>query len=739
MIANRKYLFLLLFSAAIGHSARAQIDTNVLKKFVFPLNRQLYNGYVDEEQNNILKYDGKADQQLIISANDEINYRATQAITIKTDWLQYRIETDSGLNHTQKVRYVQGLKSLLQTMQTGWRAKLISPINLPASIEAYNNCIELDKEGIGIDGYIRQLEYEVAYPVAKSIAFEKNSGFTKARNELVLKYCILHPEKTLPTLRDNPNMPFADSLIRTLDKRKFARQIYDFAQAGDHLGALIRNITDDVFIKTIARMARSRSGQQYFPFLDEIVNDKLTIEEIDSVKDDSLLYYRMLVKTQLSYVRRAINKDTAFEFRALTDKLVKRAKEFFVNEINGLHYEPAEVRFKSIQPMTAEELYYLAVSSEGSIYTSSFVKGVYPLMMKKCNNKGDSLLMLVGFDKYRKFIKMAAGYNTLGNFLSTFPPAVNPGEEDAARTLMRAFVKNLEKSEGAEDAVDVADSYASIAESLKPMADDMLKNIRDNYKRNEMAGNKKGKAVYMILEKLFLSADSTRKIDLTAELGIPPVYEVPYNSLVNDSGRVIMQVFFYGDKDGQSIFRGFLGTFSNSNWKIVDSSKWVTINSVKGKPVSIYANKPLPEEGGEDEEAQKQLCSYLQKNKLYPVVTIHRGHSYTAPSTIEQMAATSKVVFLGSCGGYLIMKDALEVSPDAHIIFTKQIGDTRVNRPFFQLLTDKIRSGNNIEWISFWKELDKMARSEDFEDYVPPHKNLGALFIKAYKIAMGEE
>jgi hypothetical protein len=171
----------------------------------------------------------------------------------------------------------------------------------------------------------------------------------------------------------------------------------------------------------------------------------------------------------------------------------------------------------------------------------------------------------------------------------------------------------------------------------------------------------------------------------------------------------------------------------------VDSSKWVTIHSVKGKPVSIYANKPLPEEGGEDEEAQKQLCSYLQKNKLYPVVTIHRGHSYTAPSTIEQMAASSKVVFLGSCGGYLIMKDALEVSPDAHIIFTKQIGDTRVNRPFFQLLTDKIRSGNSIEWISFWKELDKMAKSEDFEDYVPPYKNLGALFIKAYKIAMGEE
>jgi hypothetical protein len=26
----------------------------------------------------------------------------------------------------------------------------------------------------------------------------------------------------------------------------------------------------------------------------------------------------------------------------------------------------------------------------------------------------------------------------------------------------------------------------------------------------------------------------------------------------------------------------------------------------------------------------------------------------------------------------------------------------------------------------------------EFDDYIPPYKNLGAIFIKAYKIAMGE-
>ena len=34
--------------------------------------------------------------------------------------------------------------------------------------------------------------------------------------------------------------------------------------------AVIRNIKDDNFVSTIVKMARSKSGMQYFPFLDNI-------------------------------------------------------------------------------------------------------------------------------------------------------------------------------------------------------------------------------------------------------------------------------------------------------------------------------------------------------------------------------------------------------------------------------------------------------------------------------------
>jgi hypothetical protein len=745
IIAMTRFVILWASFIVLGQTASAQSSfpskpAKNVQNCKPPLTRELFHDYVDAQQKNILKSDGKNDNLFAPSANEEVNFALTQAATTKIDALQCVIETDSTLNDQVKKKYLKGVEYMLKFFVSNTAYKRVSQLILPDIITAYEKCMQKDKQGLSIEGIITALSYEAGYSVirADNVTFEKNPGYKAGQQVVVLKYCVLHPDKTFSILRDNPDMPFADSLIKTIAK-KYTKQLYDYAQANNKLGAVIRNITGDSFVKAVVTMAKSKDGQQYFCFLDNIVKGKLTYEEIDAAKEDSVLYYRLLVKTQMDYVTRALDKDTAFEFATLAKRLENKAKENFVNTINGLHTETAEVRFRCIQNLTAEELYYLAVSSDGSIYTSSFVKGVYPLMMKKINNRGDSLLLSLHFDKYRKLIKMSAGYNTLGNFLGTFPKSSNSSQEDPANMLMKAFVKNLEKAEGLEDGVDVADSYASIADTLGLVANEMLKNIQDNYQRNASQGNKRGMAIYNILYKLFLSADTTKGIDLTKELGIPPVYEMPYKSLVNDSGKVVMQVFFYGDKDGQGIFKGFVNMFSNTNWKTTSTDKWVCMSSVKGKPVSIYANKPLPEEGGEDEAAQKELCEYLEKNKFYPSITIHRGHSYYADATIEQMFPSSKIVFLGSCGGYHLIHDVLEKAPDAHIIASKQIGATEVNRPFFQLLTEKIRNGNNIDWIPFWKELDKMVVAKEFEDYIPPYKNLGALFIKAYKIAMGEE
>jgi hypothetical protein len=609
--------------------------------------------------------------------------------------------------------------------------------SLPRTIEAYENAMEINKAGESIEDLINGSTYEVGNAVLKSEAFEKNPGIKKSKEIILLKYCSLYPDRIFVTLNDNPGVSFLDSIVKVA-AYKYPRKLYDYAVASNKLGYAIRRV-DDPLVKTVSKMATSRgSGQLYFPFLDNILKGKMTFEDIDDVKNDSIKYYKLLVQTKLDYAERALNKDTAYEVEALNTMLEKKAHEVFVNVINGLHEENDGVRFKIIQQLNAQELYYLAVLSDGIIYTSSFVRGVYPLMMSKINQQGDSLLSTVKFDRYRKFIRMAAGYNTLSNFLSSFQ------NQERAEKLMQAFVGGLEKANGLEDGVDVADSYASIAETIKPLANEMLNNVRNNYERNVQQNDKRGMVIYNLLDKLFLSADSTNNIDLSKELGIPPVYSISYRSLANDSGQVIMQVFFYGDKDkdGQNSFVNFMNMFKGrSEWKISTNDNWVTISSVKGKPISIFANRPLLGENDPDEAAQNKLIEFLAEKKLKPTIVIHRGHSYHVNSTISKLPASAQIVVLGSCGGYNNLNEVLTICENAHIISSKQVGTKSVNEPILQAINSTLLAGKNIDWISMWKDLSSRfqdaASKEKFDDYIPPYKNLGAIFIKAYKKAMG--
>jgi len=420
----------------------------------------------------------------------------------------------------------------------------------------------------------------------------------------------------------------------------------------------------------------------------------------------------------------------------LDQMLHEKAINPFISTINELHEKPDAVRFAILEQLNAQELYYLVIAGETELYTSSYVKGVFPRMMQKFGNRGDSLLASVRFDRFKKFIKMAAGYNTLSDFLASIP------DKDRAQLLMTAFVNNLEKSKGLEDGVDVADSYASIYETLKPVADEMLNNIKLNLDRNTKEDNKRGVVMYNLLYKLFESVDSTQSIDLTKEFGIPPVYNISYQSLVDDSAhKVVMQVFFYGDDDGKMNYNGFLSQLAPANWKKVEDTKyWMAFASTKGQPVEIYANKWFDDEKqeGELDKAQAALDSYLQGKDIQPTIVVHRGHSYWVKYTIDQIQPSAKIVLLGSCGGYNVIHSVLQHAPDAHIIASKQTGKKDINQPFMNILNEKLRTGSNIDWIPLWKEFKaKAGNVEGFDDYVPPYKNLGALFIKAYNSSMG--
>lgn len=331
---------------------------------------------------------------------------------------------------------------------------------------------------------------------------------------------------------------------------------------------------------------------------------------------------------------------------------------------------------------------------------------------------------------------MAANFNQLDTFLRTMPA-------DNATTLMKAFVANLDEANNLEDAVDVADSYSSIKDSI--LLQNILKNVSYNEQKSINQNNNKGKTIYGLLKTIFLSANDN-SIDLTSQIGIPSIYSVDYKYLADDSGRVVQQVFFYGDEDGKMFFPQFVSSFSNKEWKITYKKEWVEIKSLKGNKVWIYANLPLNNDKNLDDTAQIHLGNYLSSNDLRPSVVVHRGHSYWLPRTIDRMSGDAKIIVLGSCGGYQNLTQIIDNCPDAHIISTKEIGKGDINRPILNYLNQTIASGKTLVWKEMWASLTKLfygeankSMRESWDDYVPPYKNLGAIFIKAYNKKMEGE
>nr|MBA4167196.1 hypothetical protein [Chitinophagaceae bacterium] len=425
--------------------------------------------------------------------------------------------------------------------------------------------------------------------------------------------------------------------------------------------------------------------------------------------------------------------------QALTDRMSSKAKQYFIREINALHTVDNEnIRFKRLEGLTPQELYYLIVLGEDEIYTSSYLNVYKKIFQRMAVPRGDSLLLTVNGDYFRKFIKMAAGYNTLNDFLGKM-------DKENATTTMKAFVIHLENTDGLEEAVDVADSYSSIMDKDLPLAKYISSEVKWNLDRNITTNNKRGIVIYNLLNVLFQSADTTAKVDLSKQLGIASIYGEDYNSLTDDSGRVVQQVFFYGDedKDGQNSFENFMKMFRGKpEWKVTMNENWVTIISAKGKPVWIFANRPLLGDDDPDAKAQARLGDFLEENHLKPSIVIHRGHSYHLQYTLNQLSPSAKIVVLGSCGGYNNLNEVLTVCEDAQIISSKQVGTKTVNEPILQAINGSLLSGKNIDWVSMWKGLESKfkdaASREKFEDYIPPYKNLGAILIKAYRKSMGE-
>lgn len=707
-----------------------EVDTLILP---VPLQRRIWHeNKIDKAQQFADMADGVANNAIRIIGDDRGSVILTEAILHDIDQLQVMIENlqfpdlpkGDNTEMQTKIRYLNALYELLRHYQNDAHAE---PVFYRKLVNNFRELVIARHEG-------RLMEYVHRHPDIYTMTNKDLlDGYPEAVDYVYSEMGRKEPVMMIRRLAEFAKYPYADATIAAAAK-VVPNEVYSYASSSNYVLSNAIRRSKDPLVQTIVRISKeSASPLKAMAFLSDVYHRRKTIAEIDQITANPDLFYKQLVRLKL--------ENEKLGSSTLSSELQVRALKY-VRDMNDLHDDPDAVRFRGIDGFTPEELYFMMVYGQDEIYTSSFL-GTFKRMLERLDPTTTSyeLLTRLHFDRFRTFIRMCAGYNTLNRFLDRMP-------QEKRTDLMKSFIANLDKggNDDLEDAVDVADAFGSIqGEALSSF---LQQEVTNNYELSYQQRSLKGMRVYALLATLFnglKAGDNKEAMQLQSEvLDLPPINLVPYKNLVNDSGIVYQQFFFYGDEDGKSSYANFLGGFKDGKWKKTDSKYWTTLTSVTGRKIVIYANLPLTEP--EDEEAQKQLSAHLATNHISPTIIVHRGHSYHLPTTLDHLNRNTRIVILGSCGGYHNLGAVLDSSPDAHIISSKQVGAMNVNEPIVKSINTMLLDGNSVDWISMWKELDVYfttrmpSYKSTFSDYVPPHKNLGSIFIKAYrKLVVSDE
>lgn len=739
----RKITFLLSFillAVLFADTASAQYPVRYKKKEVkpdpyrgdsllrpIPITRQSWHDKIDNEQSRADGRDGKQDKIIRVGKDSTTSAILTRAIIKKVDTLQRMIENmpvvarDNNMDHQHRIRSLRAVWELMRQYNTDTRRKAGYYDTLVANMRGMLKAANEDSL--------------MVYVKANTNIYSLNNGMVlmdaqpQVRAYIYTEIGRAYPMMMIKRLPEYAKDTFAGNIIKEAVKID-PLLIFNYAYSTNYaLKNAVYNTRDPLVEAIVKITSHSVSPPKAFPFLSDIYYGRKTVEEIDTIAAHPDLYFNNLVRLKM--------EDDSIAQKTYVDELQYRALKYYVRQMNELHEEKDEVRFRCIDSLPPTSLFYILVYGQDEIYTSSFLGTFKRLVARMAPMKGDELLDTLNQDHFRTFIRMCAGYNTLSDFLHTM--------DDTMRTeVMDEFISGLQygKDDDLEGAVEVADAFGSIRDTA--LSAYLHQKVKDNYELSYTERSKKGMIVYSLLAMLFqgnrIATSDTGASVASARLKLPPINKVPYNSLVEDSGIVYQQVFFYGDKDGEDSYNSYIGTFKkDKNWKITEHQYWTEIASVTGKKTVIYANLPLKEP--EDEKALDSLTQFLNDSGISPTVMIHRGHSYHLKVTLTKLTEDAKVVILGSCGGYHNLAAVLDRSPDAHIVSSKQTGVMAVNEPLIKALNARLLEGADVNWIGIWSELEGQFKHrpdvmEKFADYVPPYKNLGAIFIKAYKRMM---
>lgn len=678
---------------------------------------------VDEEQ-KVFK-----DFLMTASINPNIKKSLQRFAVNDVNSLQNNLQFLATAPRDKRIKAIRSLSYFMKELQQQLKEDKINQLNIPEILKAYKQTLNdlLDrKNNEAIEKDFKNLNWRNGQLLANAFwEFDEKKQMTDIS---AYKRVVETPEYIFSFLESKPGFYYTDSLIVFMAKN-YPEQLLSYLQKNNNAVAnSIRN-QKNIYVQQLVAFSSNSLASELAPFTVQIAYNELTINDVLEKRKKVNDYFQLLVNTAMSNEQKKQQGDNSDFETALMNALSKKSLDFYVTKINDLHSSTDAARFQSVQTLRPQDLYYIIVSADEEMYTSTYL-GLYKRLLGHFKDQAaDSVLSLVHNDKFRKFMRIAATYNTLSDFLHHMP-------QENSRQLIHLFIADIENSDEEEaisDAVDIADAFITL--SKDPGFNSYVRQeLEDGLQKSKKNNQYQSERLYSILQRVYNLVNNDQ-----SENNLSANYKrLPFTSLKDKKGNVSELVIFYGDEDGKSSYGSFMSLFKDkSQWEVSTNDSWVTISSLKGQPIKIYANLPLNTEDEKDIAAQEALVDFLEKESIQPSVLIHRGHSYHLPNTLKYLYPSVKLAILGSCGGYKNMKKIMEINPDVHIIASKQVGSMAVNDPLLRHLNNYLTEGRNIDWVNFWNELNGTFKAEStvsklFEEYIPPYKNVSSYVIRLY-------
>ena len=648
-------LFLLLFGILCADIFAQSYSTDV----------KAAQKMVNEEQKSF------RDFLMTTSVNANIKNTLQKFAINDVNSLQNNLQFLATASRDKRIKGIRSLSYFMKELHQQLNEKKINQFDIPEILKKYKeilNDLLSSKNGDAVNKNFANLNWINRQLLANTFwEFEKKKQMADIS---AYKRVTETPEHVFSFLEGTPGFYYTDSLIIFISEN-YPEQVLAYLQNNNNdLTNRIRS-QRNMYVRQLLAFSSNSLASELVPFTEQITNNELAIDSILIKRKKVNEYFQLLVNTVMFNEQKNEQGDDPVFQTALLNALSEKSIDFYVKKINDLHSSPDAARFQSVQSLRPQDLYYIIVSADEEMYTSTYL-GLYKRLLSHFKEQSaDSVLSLVHHDKFRKFMRIAATYSTLSDFLNHMPP-------EKSRELIHSFISDIENNDEDEaiaNATDIADAFITLSKDSVFSAR-VRQELEDGLKSSQKNNLYQGTRLYLILQQVYELVNNYQSGNLSDN------YKSLSLSSLKSKGVISELVLFYGDEDGKSSYNSFMNIFKDkSRWEVSANDSWVTISSLQEQPIKIYANLPLNTEDEKDLAAQESLATYLEKESIQPSILIHRGHSYHLPNTLKYLNPSVKLAILGSCGGYKNMKKIMDLNPDVHIIASKQVGSMAVNDP----------------------------------------------------------